>query len=374
MPIPFIIGAIALAAGAIGVGAAASGISDMSEAKTRINSARASYEKCKDKFQRTEEEVTNDTEKLGKFEAEICADFKYFIELNEKLENKPEFAKRTKNGVKIPELNVEELKLVSALGIQLLATSESLALGTFTGLAASGVTTTLVAAVGAASTGTSISTLSGAALTNATLAWLGGGSLAVGGGGMALGTAVLGGATLGVGLLVGGLVYAYQGDKLLKQARDTEREADRAIEQLEKACSFLLDLGATANIYYITLDKVKNIYQSNFKQLEEIAQQREYDCAFFTDDEVLVYQNTVDLVSLLFHMCNVQLMLKNSEDEKACPIINKQDGRDEEGNVKYKEGEQGEQEIAEPGILDEVERAKDVLKKISNSQDLLSRS
>ena len=45
--------------------------------------------------------------------------------------------------------------------------------------------------IGAASTGTLISTLSGAAASNATLAWLGGGSLAAGGGGIAAGTMVL---------------------------------------------------------------------------------------------------------------------------------------------------------------------------------------
>lgn len=49
----------------------------------------------------------------------------------------------------------------------------------------------LVGAFGTASTGASISGLSGAAATNATLAWFGGGSLAVGGGGIAVGTLVL---------------------------------------------------------------------------------------------------------------------------------------------------------------------------------------
>lgn len=44
---------------------------------------------------------------------------------------------------------------------------------------------------GTASTGTAISALSGAAATNAALAWLGGGALAVGGGGMAAGHALL---------------------------------------------------------------------------------------------------------------------------------------------------------------------------------------
>lgn len=52
---------------------------------------------------------------------------------------------------------------------------------------AMGVATTF----GVASTGTAISALSGAAATNAALAWLGGGALAVGGGGMAAGEAFL---------------------------------------------------------------------------------------------------------------------------------------------------------------------------------------
>lgn len=66
--------------------------------------------------------------------------------------------------------------------------------GTLAGAALCGVPTTVTTAVGmaaTASTGTAISTLSGAAATNATLAWLGGGSLATGGGGMAAGAAVL---------------------------------------------------------------------------------------------------------------------------------------------------------------------------------------
>ncbi len=54
-----------------------------------------------------------------------------------------------------------------------------------------------VVALGAASTGTAISSLSGVAATNATLAWLGGGSIAAGGGGIAAGTAVLTGITVG---------------------------------------------------------------------------------------------------------------------------------------------------------------------------------
>lgn len=75
--------------------------------------------------------------------------------------------------------------------------------------AAMGIATTF----GVASTGTAISALSGAAATNAALAWLGGGTLALGGGGMAAGNAFLalagpvGWAIAGVAIVGSGLLF-----------------------------------------------------------------------------------------------------------------------------------------------------------------------
>lgn len=79
------------------------------------------------------------------------------------------------------------------------APSESgrLALSAAGGLVACEAVTAAVGAFGTASTGTAIASLAGAAKTSATLAWLGGGSLAAGGGGMALGAA----ATVGLACL-----------------------------------------------------------------------------------------------------------------------------------------------------------------------------
>ena len=65
-----------------------------------------------------------------------------------------------------------------------------------------------VGVFGTASTGAAISGLSGAAATNATLAWLGGGSLAAGGLGVAGGTAVLGGLIAGPALAIFGCLGA----------------------------------------------------------------------------------------------------------------------------------------------------------------------
>ncbi len=79
-----------------------------------------------------------------------------------------------------------------------------------------------------ASTGTAISTLSGAAATNATLAWLGGGSVAAGGGGVAMGVMVLGGLVVGPALAIFGHILGHK-------AKAAQANAE---SNLEKATTF----------------------------------------------------------------------------------------------------------------------------------------
>jgi hypothetical protein len=105
--------------------------------------------------------------------------------------------------------------------------------------AASQGTLGLIGLFGTASTGTAISGLSGVAAWNATLAWLGGGSLAAGGGGMALGTVVLGGITVGPALMIGGFVLGGEGKKALTKAIEYAKEVDNKIAQLDKSKGFL---------------------------------------------------------------------------------------------------------------------------------------
>lgn len=76
-----------------------------------------------------------------------------------------------------------------------------------------------------ASTGAAISGLSGVAATNATLAWLGGGSLAAGGGGMALGSMVLGGIVAGPAIAIFGHILGNKGEEALNTAKSNMEEA-----------------------------------------------------------------------------------------------------------------------------------------------------
>lgn len=77
---------------------------------------------------------------------------------------------------------------------------------------------------GTAGTGVAISSLSGAAATNAALAWLGGGTVASGGGGMTAGTLVIGGGMVAAAVAVGAI--GYYGFKMYDQHEDTVRICD----------------------------------------------------------------------------------------------------------------------------------------------------
>ncbi len=101
--------------------------------------------------------------------------------------------KDSKNAFSFTEQSLDDLNVASISAAGLIKNGAVASAGG--ALSASAVYGT-VALLGSASTGTAIGTLSGVAATNATLAWLGGGALAVGGGGIAFGTMVLGGLAL----------------------------------------------------------------------------------------------------------------------------------------------------------------------------------
>jgi hypothetical protein len=129
------------------------------------------------------------------------------------------------------------LSYISAGGVVSGAMKSALA-GGVTSAAATGLVTTF----GTASTGAAISGLSGAAAESAMLAFLGGGSLATGGGGMALGGVVLGGIAVAPAVCIGGIVLAKQGQKALTQACEYSAKVDSAVAAME-SCVHLMHQG-----------------------------------------------------------------------------------------------------------------------------------
>ena len=328
MPLPLVLGVLAAGAGAIGIGSAANGAVKMKKASEQMKDVERQHEKNIIKFEAQSEETTAIMDELGILELNILKSFESFSEIIEKIQNKPEFKEFDKEGVEIPKYNKENLKKVSIGAGALLGGMSGAAAGTAGGFAAAGATASAVMALGTASTGTAISTLSGAALTNATLAALGGGSLAVGGGGMALGSAVLSGATLGVGLLVGGIIFNITGGKLSAKADEAYSQMKEAEKNINRICTYLKNLRNVASDYKKTMESVNAKYSECLNFMHYVVNKmNKVDWNEFTKEEKRATENMVLLVGLLYRMCQVQLVNK-AEDESKENTINEKDIQD----------------------------------------------
>lgn len=317
MPLPFIIGGIAAIAGVAGVGSGIHGGVKMKEANDTMKAAQRIQENAVEKFEKRNTETTELMDALGKQELEILNSFEQFSNLIEKIQGRPEFKAYDKKGINLPEYEAEELKKVSAGAGVLLGGIGGVAAGTAGGFAAAGVTTSAVMALGTASTGTAISTLSGVAATNATLAALGGGSLAAGGGGMALGSMVLGGATLGIGLLVGGVIFNVTGSKLSDKADEAYSQARRTEKEVNKIVEYFDELSTAAEGFRTSLTNVEEQYMKRLSILDHIINfEEKMEWSEFSDKEKILTENTVLLVGLLYQMCKIQLVLKAEKEDE----------------------------------------------------------
>ena len=322
MPLPLILGIAAGVAAAAGVGSGIHGGVKMKKANDTLKSAKNRHEKNIARFEKENEISTQAMDNLGKYELEILNKFSVFSDLFEKIHNRPQFKAISIGDVKLPEYNPEELRKVSVGAGVVLGGIGGAAAGTLGGVAAGGATTIAVMTLGTASTGTAIASLSGAAATNATLAALGGGSLAAGGLGVAGGTAILGGATLGVGLLVGGIIFNVTGCKLSAKADEAWAQMKKAEGQINKICAYLTALTKTANTYKQSLEKVDNIYQQHLDKMKQLIDvEGRVDWNSYNKEEQLVIENSQMLTGLLYSMCKVQIVLK-TDDENGINEIN----------------------------------------------------
>lgn len=226
MPVPFIFGTVAGVTALYGAIKGVKGAMDHSSANEINDNAHSIVDNANNKVNQ-QREATNvvlrdyGERKLRAFNG-VIADF---IDTFGRLKNVD-----TIHTPELEKLNLGDFSTVSLDGLRSdyeLLKSSGLGLGAGLGggaaLAFGAYNGTMLLAT--ASTGTAISTLGGAAATNATLAWLGGGSLAAGGGGMALGSMVLGGIVAGPALAIFGHIVGNKGEEALNNARSNLEQA-----------------------------------------------------------------------------------------------------------------------------------------------------
>lgn len=270
MPLPLILGAAALVSAAYGAKKGYDGYQKHSEADDIVNAAKKHYGAKKETFDLQEKATTGALEVLGQEELNIGQQFNEFKTLAEDLLKKLNSGRQDKLEINIPKHKLQRVENYSytAIGVLGAATGAGVA-GAAAGFAVYGG----VMALGAASTGTAISSLAGVAATNATLAAIGGGSLATGGLGMAGGTAILGAAVAGPVLAIAGWAYDSHGEEALKNARKASREVDSAVMKLEKAQQ---QLSKTEDYAFDILDVLKTVYaqfDQYFDHLKAVASQ-----------------------------------------------------------------------------------------------------
>lgn len=267
MPLPLIIGAAALVTAAYGAKKGYDGYQKHSEADDMVKNAQERYDRKKAVFNEQEIETTSALERLGKKELEIGASLGEFKILADKLLQELNQGRQNKLEIRIPKHELQKIESYSyaAIGV----------LGTVAGAGAAGAAAGFaiysgVMALGAASTGTAISSLAGAAATNATLAAIGGGSLATGGLGVAGGTAILGAAVAAPILAIAGWAYNSHGEEALRNARKIDSEVDEAIKKLSKAIEHLAETQNYAQRIKSTLSSIYEQFNQYFDDLKNI--------------------------------------------------------------------------------------------------------
>lgn len=319
MALPLLILIPSAIAALTGAGAGVNGGSKMKKANDTLKKAQEQNKKNLSRLETSNKACLNAMDLLGRHEMEILASFKEFSQLFERLHNRPEFKELKIGEVQIPAFDPKKIEEVSVGASLLLGGLGGAALGTAGAFAASSATTTAVMALGTASTGTAIASLSGVAATNATLAALGGGSLAAGGGGMALGSMVLGGATLGVGLLVGGVIFGITGARLSKKADEAYAAMKENEAKINPIVTYMVDLKRTATKYDNMLMRVNSLYASRMKNFRTIMKgfpEKYVDWNELAHEEKRTVEALVLLVGVLYNMCKVQLVKQSASGEQ----------------------------------------------------------
>ena len=238
MPLPFLVWGVIAAGGAIAGAKTIKAVKDNSRASYYSERASEIISSASEKADECRKSANESIESLGRVKLEtVDRTIGSFLKTFGKIKNvnfsEVDTVSEFKN-LNLDSANIAELSKMTVIASDVLKGTVS---GGLAGAAAAYGAYGAVGWFASAGTGTAISGLSGAAATNATLAWLGGGTLAAGGGGIAAGTMVLGGIVAVPALLILGCVMGAKASKNLEEAKSNFAKANDYAEQMKLLCS-----------------------------------------------------------------------------------------------------------------------------------------
>ncbi|WP_373054444.1 hypothetical protein [Thioalkalivibrio sp.] len=310
MPLPLLLAGAAIIAGGYGVKKGFDAKSDFDEASSVNDEAAEIYSGAEEKLEASREGTQSALEDLGQTKLHLYRDsILPFVDVFSKIKN-VDF--RDDDLLKDNSLTVSKSDVLAiekaGMSMQDVAVGGAGAIGAggLAGLAAYGG----VGALATASTGTAIGTLGGAAATNATLAWLGGGSLATGGMGVAGGTAVLGGIVAGPVLAVGGMILASKAEAAKENAYTNLTQAKAAAEQMKTATRVAKAIGLRAQQVDSALLALNRAFVKLFADLERLVA-NSTDYSTFSEAERKGVMMTAMLAKTLKNVMEAPLITEN---------------------------------------------------------------
>lgn len=345
MPLPFILGGIALAAAGYGAKKGYDGYQDKTLANEILSSAKGKYEKAKSSFDITNKNTTEDLENLGKLQLKIGADFNDFRRIADDLLKKMRQSGHKDITVNFPK---HQLDKIDGLAFSTTAYLGKIAGGGVTGVAAAYAVYGGVMALAAASTGTPIAALSGAAAYNATMAAIGGGSLAAGGFGMAGGALVLGSVVAAPIIAIAGWAFASHAEEALNDARKTRDEVDTAISKMDKAQIQLKKTSEYVKKIHIETERIFTVFRQYFEALKTMNACIEagYDLSKASDEIIEIIENGYKIAAILTDIITTPLF-KPKKDSEGKVIVN-------ENNVVILDADQDDMQILNIEALDDA--------------------
>lgn len=314
MPLPFI--AVVVIAVSVGAGAKKGydAYKDSSEAKKINKRAEDVFDESQKSLDNQRKKTNSDIKEFGEYKIKTFNSvlLRYFnifekiknIEFENSVSKDDDFVVYMKEFEKL-KTDVLNIKNVIGGGVA------SLVGGALAGFGAYGG----VGLLATASTGTAISTLSGAAATNATLAWLGGGSLASGGLGVAGGTMVLGGLVTGPALAVAVWVMASSAEKAKNDAYTNLNKA-RAIEESNKTIILQLEeVSRISDRLKNTIEKLVFYFNTMINNLDALVGKNDNYKAYDEKEKTLVHHSLL-MAQSIKNLISVPLMDEKGEIEK----------------------------------------------------------
>lgn len=289
-------------------------ISDHSEAKDINDSASFTVQHSTEELDRSRDMCEQALEKLGrtKYDA-LTINIYNFIKVFEQIKNVELEQDQRLEELKIAEFsNVVLKKLeqdITFLNSSGIAVAGGAAVGAMTAFGAYSGTMALASA----GTGTAISSLSGAAATNATLAWLGGGTLASGGFGVAGGALMLNAMWAGPALAIAGWYMGNQAEKKLNDAKSNQELALKFKEDASIAITLTDNISEIAVNSVNLLSQLRKYSRRTTKALEKVIQNVGTDYQQYDQTAKETVLKSLKLVQLLKAVIDTPILNEKGE-------------------------------------------------------------